>query len=148
MATKQIKESATPALKSNGQLMALGDFVFEISSMAYQQLDRQNSWRHPGTDPVGAHPNYQFTGPGAETINISGIIYKEFSNPQALDTVREMADAGESYVLVSASGKVLGFYVIDDVTENQSFFNPDGEALRIEFSIKLTRARLAESEDA
>lgn len=139
MASKQLKEAAPSTHKGNGQLMALGEFVFELSTMVYQQIDRQNSWRHPSTERVGARPAYQFTGPGAESFNLSGVIYKEFSNPKALDTLRDMADAGEAYVMVNAAGKVFGLYVIDDVSEQGSFFDREGNPLKIEFTLKLTR---------
>lgn len=134
------KQNTAPTHNQNnrGQLMALGNFVFEISTIAYQQIDRQNSWRHPGNDPVGADPTYQFTGRGAETFSFSGVIYREFSNPKALDTLRDMADTGEAFALVDGTGKVFGFYVIDDLSESQSFFDAKGQALRIDFNLKIT----------
>lgn len=134
-------QDMTTAQSNKGQLMALGDFVFELSTLVYQQIERSNTWRHPGSEPVGAPPVYQYTGQGAQTLSFSGVIYKEFSNLKALDTLREMADTGQVYVLVSATGKVFGFYVIDDLSETQSYFDANGEPLRVEFTLKLTLAK-------
>lgn len=125
---------------NKGQLMALGDFVFELPQAVYQTIERSNTWRHPSSERVGAYPALQFTGPGLETFSFSGVIYKEFSNPGALDTLRDMADAGQSYVMVDATGKVFGQYVIDEVSEKSSYFDTDGIPLKVEFSVKITRA--------
>lgn len=136
-----IKNQIKPVNQSSkGQLMALGDFVFELPEAVYQTIERSNTWRHPSSERVGAYPAMQYTGPGLETFSFSGVIYKEFSNPGALDTLREMASVGEAYVMVDATGNVFGQYVIDEVSEKGSYFDTDGTPRKVEFSLKITRA--------
>lgn len=121
-------------------LMSLGEFVFEQTTLPYAQLARQNDWRHPGTDRVSAAPAYQSLGPGAETFAITGIVYAELGNREGLDTLRDMADAGDAYALVDAAGKVYGMYVINTISETGSYFNREGVAKKTEFTINITRA--------
>lgn len=136
-----IKDLINPVKQSSkGQLMALGDFVFELPEAVYQTIERSNTWRHPSSERVGAYPAMQYTGPVLETFPFSGVIYKELSNPGSLDTLREMAGAGEAYVMVDATGKVFGKYVIDEVKEKDSYFDTDGTPLKVKFSVKITRA--------
>ena len=123
------------------QLMTLGEFVFELSTLAYDQLQRQNNWKHANNDPVGADPVYQFTGAGEESFTIAGVMYTEFGNRKHFDTLREMADTGEAYVLIDATGKVYGRYAIIDLSENGTYFDGEGVAKKTEFSIKLIRAK-------
>lgn len=132
-------ETAKPASQGQSQLMTLGDFVFQLSTLAYEQLQRQNNWRHVNNDPVGADPAYQFTGAGEESFTISGVMYAEFGNRKDFDTIREMADCGEAYVLIDATGKVYGMYAIIELSESGTFFDKEGVPKKTEFSINLTR---------
>lgn len=136
-----LKEQTTrqPVNKSTGQLMSLGDFVFENKGLPYSQIARQNDYRHASSDRVGAPPAYQSIGPGAETITLSGVVYSDFGNRQQLDTLRDMARAGEAYALVDVSGLVYGLYVVNTVTETGSYFDARGVPKRTEFSVALTR---------
>lgn len=45
-------------------MMSLGTFVFSLQTAAYQQLQRQMSWRHPASERVGARAARQYVGPG------------------------------------------------------------------------------------
>lgn len=122
-----------------GQLMALGEFVFKLSTLAYSQFQRQNAWRHAKADRVGAKPAYQSLGPDEESFTFTGIMYSEFGNRKHFDTLREMADSGDAYAMVDAQGKVYGQYVIVDLSEQGTYFDDDGNQKKTEFSIKLIR---------
>ena len=58
-------------------MMALGMFVFSLPTLAYQDLQRQTSWRHPSSSRVGSRPARQFTGAGDDTITLSGLLLPE-----------------------------------------------------------------------
>jgi len=122
-------------------LMSLGEFVFELSTLAFNQLQRQNDWRHASAEPVGAAPEYQPLGPGAETFQMSGTLYREFGNREGLDTLREMADTGEAFAMVDGTGKVYGMYVINTISETGSYLDLDGVPKKIEFSMRITRVK-------
>ncbi|MDD2978261.1 phage tail protein [Aquabacterium sp.] len=120
-------------------MMAFGDFVFSLNTIAYQELQRQTDWRHPSSSRVGARPARQFVGPGDDSITMTGRVVPEFGDRWHLDNLRAMADTGNAWVLVDGSGRVYGQFVIEILSENGSLFQKDGTPLQIDFSIKLTR---------
>ena len=119
-------------------MMGLGDFVFKLSTLTYQDLQRQTEWRYASSGRVGAPLAYQSLGPGVETFSMNGTIYPEFGNRKALDTLRNMQKTGQAYAMVDGSGKVYGQYIINTVKENTSHFKRDGTPLKTEFSVELT----------
>ncbi|CAE6784507.1 hypothetical protein R69658_04230 [Paraburkholderia aspalathi] len=121
-------------------LMSLDQFVFGLETAAYQELQRRTSWKHPTTPRVGSRPARQFTGAGDDTITLSGLLApNQFGKLQSLTELRDMADAGDAYVLVDGAGRVYGAFVIEGMSEGQTLHTKDGTPRRIDFSIELTR---------
>lgn len=119
-------------------MMALGIFVFQLSTASYQELQRSVSWRHPSNSRVGAPPSYQFTGKGEETITLSGEIYPEITGYQhSLDLLRNMGDTGKQYILIEGTGKIYGLCIIKDVKETRTNFFKNGGTRAIAFTITL-----------
>jgi phage protein U len=122
-------------------MMSLGDFIFGIETIAYQELSRRTDWRHASADRMGAMPAFQYVGPGADTISLPGILMPELTGPNtSLEDLRAMAATGEAYALVQTDGVVIGDYMIRAVDERRSNFISGGAARRIEFGIELERA--------
>ena len=130
--------------RSRGSLqpmLSLGDFVFGIETLAYQELSRRTDWRHASADRMGAMPAFQYVGPGADTISLPGILMPELTGPNSsLEDLRAMAATGEAYALVQTDGVVIGDYMIRSIDERRSNFISGGAARRIEFGIELERA--------
>ena len=121
-------------------MMALGMFIFSLPTLAYQELQRQTDWRHPSSSRVGTNPARQFAGRGDDAITLPGVVLPELAGtPISLDALRYMADTGKAWPLVEGTGRILGIWVIESITETRSLFFQDGAARRIEFSIKLAR---------
>lgn len=121
-------------------LMSLGLFVFGLDTLAFDTLRRQTAWRHPSNSRVGARPARQFIGPGDDTITLSGILAPEFKGTaRSLDTLREMADSGKAWALVSGSSpaEIFGAWVIESMSETGTIFTREGKARRIEFELQL-----------
>ncbi|SPJ33441.1 hypothetical protein KSP9073_01450 [Kushneria phyllosphaerae] len=119
-------------------LMALGMFVFETHTVPYQELQRRTEWRHASQSRVGDRAAYQFIGPGADTITLSGTLLPEFTGGRLdLDEIREMADQGQAWPLVEGTGRQYGLWVITGVDETSSTLYRDGAAAKIEFSLTL-----------
>jgi len=122
-------------------LMALGQFVFQLSTLAYHELQRSTEWRHPGNSRVGARDALQFTGPGDDTITVSGTLVPELAGTlDSLRQIRAMADAGDAYALVDGTGRVLGAWVITSLSETGSAFVEGGVARKTDFTLTLKRA--------
>lgn len=121
-------------------MMALGMFVFSLPTLAYQELQRQTDWRHPSSSRVGTNPARQYAGRGDDAITLPGIILPELAGSVlSLDALRMMADTGKAWTLVEGTGRILGIWVIESLSETRTLFFQDGTARRIEFSISLKR---------
>lgn len=121
-------------------LMALGMFLFEIGTLPYDEMQRKTDWQHARSARVGARDATQFTGPGDETISLSGAVYAEIADGRvSLDDLRSMADDGDALPLVDGTGTVYGNFVITAIDERHAFMMADGRARRIDFGIDLLR---------
>lgn len=121
-------------------MMALGNFIFSLPTLVYQQLERSSNWRHASTERIGARAASQFLGPGEETITLGGVLAPELAcDPAELDTLRKLADEGQPQALVSGSGVVFGAYVITSLSETGTLHFADGTPRRIEFNLQLRR---------
>ncbi|MEG3182114.1 phage tail protein [Sphingomonas sp. LT1P40] len=122
-------------------LLSLGMFPFSIPTLLHDELQRRADWRHPGNPRVGARDAQQFTGPGPETMSITGTAMAELSDGEAsLDELREMAGTGDAWPLVDGAGRIYGDFKITGIDERMKLFFPDGTARRIDFAIDLLRS--------
>jgi len=121
-------------------MLALGMFVFSLSTAAYQELQRQTEWRHASNNRVGAAPARQFVGRGDDTITLPGIILPELAGSAlSLDALRLMANTGKAWPMVEGSGRIYGLWIIESLSETKTIFFRDGTPRRIEFTISLKR---------
>jgi hypothetical protein len=121
-------------------MLALGMFVFSLSTAAYQELQRQTEWRHASNSRVGAAPARQFTGRGDDSITLPGVILPELAGSAlSLDALRLMANTGKAWPMVEGSGRIYGLWVIDSLSETKTIFFRDGTPRRIEFTLNLKR---------
>ena len=121
-------------------MLALGMFVFSLSTAAYQELQRQTDWRHASNNRIGAPPARQFVGRGDDTITLPGIIFPELAGSAfSLDALRLMANTGKAWPMVEGSGRIYGLWVIESLSETKTLFFRDGTPRRIEFTLSLKR---------
>ena len=130
-------------------MMSLDQFVFSLPTLAYQEFQRQQEWKHPATSRVGERDAHQDLGEGDDTITLSGWIAPELTGDiTSLDDIRDMASRGEAYVLVEGTGRIFGEFVITQLTEGRTLFYTDGMPRRIEFSVSLKRVDRGDQIDA
>lgn len=121
-------------------MLSLGQFVFSLDTLAYQQLQRATDWRHAENSRVGARAASQFVGPGGDTITLDGVLLPEVAGSRAsLDTLRDMGSQGAAWSLVDGNGVVYGAFVLLSVHETNTLFFADGTPRRTEFTIELRR---------
>jgi hypothetical protein len=63
---------------ANDTMLALGAFRFSISTAAYQQLERQSSYKWEEVERFGQAPLMQYCGYDSETISLQGTILPEY----------------------------------------------------------------------
>lgn len=119
-------------------MMALGLFVFSVSTVAYQQLQRSTSWRHATQSRIGERPASQFLGEGDDTLSLSGTLMPEFTGGRFyMSFLRRMAGSGQAFPMVEGTGTLYGFWVIESIEETSSMFMRDGKEQQIDFTLKL-----------
>jgi hypothetical protein len=124
-------------------MMQLGSYQFSIGTAAYKELRRSTEYRWAKQDRFGKLPTRQFTGPGDDTITLSGVIFSEYRGGVGqLDDMRSEAEVGEPLLLIDGDGNLLGRWVIEGVDETQSVFAAAGRPRKQEFTIKLARREI------
>ena len=119
-------------------MMSLGQFAFGLATLPFEALRRQSEWRHPSNSRVGVRPARQSLGPGNDTITLSGVLAPEFrGSTRTLLQLREMANSGKAWALVSGAGEVFGAWVIENLTETRTVLMDNGAPRRIEFELQL-----------
>lgn len=121
-------------------LMVLGQFVFELRTAPFQQIQRSTQQRWSGNDRVGKRAALQHLGPGEDAITLTGTLMPELTGgPARLDELRDMAATGDAHRLIDGQGYVLGTWVIEGVEETRETFFRDGTARKIKFTLQLKR---------
>lgn len=121
-------------------LLMLGGFKFSVNTAVFQELRRHTSWRWPAQERVGQLDALQYTGPGEDNITLPGVIYPDFKGgPKQLDDLRAIGDAGKPVRLISASGDVMGLWVIQSVEEIASGHKQDGSPRKQEFTVSIRK---------
>lgn len=119
-------------------MMVLGDFVFSIPTLVYQELSRRSAWTFGRNKRQGARDGVQFLGPGEDSINLAGYLVPQVAgDASSIARLRALADLGQAQPLVGGDGAVYGPRVILSVEERQSHLFGDGSARRYDFSIEL-----------
>ncbi|HBR1366666.1 TPA: phage tail protein [Klebsiella pneumoniae] len=121
-------------------MMVYGLFVFELSTIPYQQLQLARSWRHVKNDRVGRSASWQYIGAGDTQLTLSGLLYPEITGGNlSLGVLSTMAFTGLAWPLIDGVGSIYGMYTLADLRETHQEFDRYGQAKKIEFTITLQR---------
>jgi len=119
-------------------MMVLGDFVFSLPTMVYQELARRTAWSFGRNKRIGARDGVQFLGPGEDTINLAGyLVPGVVGDASSIERLRALAGKGEPQPLVGGDGTVFGPRLILSLEERRSHLYGDGSARRYDFSAEL-----------
>lgn len=122
-------------------MMMLGtEYMFALSTAAYQSLRRSAEYRWPAQERIGRRPARQYVGPGGETIELSGSIYPQFAGGLAqVRRMRTAAGQGLPLLLVDGRGQSWGRWCIERVEETHTVLDGNGDPRRIDFALTLGR---------
>ncbi len=121
-------------------MFSLGQFVFGLHTLAFQELQRQMAWRHAENARVGAAPSTQYLGPESEKITLTGVQVPEFGDRTALQRLRDMANTGAAFALADGTGSVYGAFVIESMDQTGTHFIAEGVPRKTTFTINLKSA--------
>lgn len=121
-------------------MMQLGSFRFAVYTAAYQELNRSTQYKWGAQEVYGGWDNLQFLGPGEDTQTLTGVIFPEFNGGTTqLNQLRQLAESGEPQLIITGTGKVLGYWAITQIDEGQTLFAAFGVPRRQEFTINLRK---------
>lgn len=121
-------------------MMQLGSFQFGINTAAYQELRRRTAYSWASQERFGKSANRQFTGPGDDSMTLSGVIYTEFRGGiRQLDAMRQLASRGRPMLLIDGYGRVMGHWIVESIEEGQTVFAAFGRPRKQEFTMQLVR---------
>ena len=124
-------------------MMQLGPYQFKINTAAYQELRRSCEYRWASQDRFGKRPALQFTGPGGDTVTLSGVILTEYRGGVGqIERMRAVARTGLPQMLIDGYGRLYGTFVIESIEETQSVFAAFGRPRKQDFTITLRRRDL------
>lgn len=121
-------------------MMKLGTFRFCIYTAAYQELNRTTNYKWGEQAVFGGWDNLQYLGPGEDAISLTGVVYPEFKGGTGqIDDLRALAATGQPQLLVSGTGRILGYWIINSITEGQTRFAAFGVPRRQEFTVNMRK---------
>lgn len=150
-----IREQTENYLDELPPLMMWGDFIFQLNTMAFSKLSVQESWNWASQGRFGRRDKLQYTGKKAPTIKFDSEIYAAFVNESLLtlglkkyglinsisadpvEHLRIQADSKTPYMLVTGAGKVMGFWVITEMSQDIDEFKPNSQPKHQSVSITM-----------
>ncbi|OJA61085.1 MULTISPECIES: phage tail protein [Burkholderia cepacia complex] len=121
-------------------MMVLGDYLFSINTLVFQEWARSTEWRWPAQERMGQYDALQFTGPGPDTLELPGVLFPNWRGDiNGLDELRSMGDDGQPYQLVDSMGYVQGRWIMERLDERQSHHMVDGTPQKVDFTLRLRK---------
>lgn len=121
-------------------MMQLGRFKFSIATAAYQAFSHSTNYRWQAQERFGRLPAHQYTGPGEDSITLSGDIYPSFAGGlHQIESMRGEALKGQPMQMVDGLGYVWGRWVILSIEESKETFFSDGVARKQSFTLKIAQ---------
>ena len=150
--------------------MILGNFQFSLKSLSPNTITRKTEYNWSDSERIGDLPNLQNLGISKDQIEIEGVFYPKLhgdvswsniisaqSISSATNAIRNLVTNGVSNytsladirnsdlckianILINDNGEILGKFVIVSISETQSYFDKNGVAQKIEFTLTLKRS--------
>ena len=124
----------------NRIMLTLGDFRFEMHTLAYEKLSLSQSYRWSAQARIARDPALQYLGRETAIIQLDGVLRPNGlirGRLSHIETLRAMADKGKPQLLVDGLGRVWGKWVITDIKDDRTLFVDDGQARVIAFNLTL-----------
>lgn len=162
-----IREQTENYLDQLPPLMMFGDFIFQLSTLAYSKLTIQDAWSWATQGRVGKRELLQYTGKKAPSIKFDCELYAALVNASLLtrglqrygllhdvttdpvEHLRLQANLRTPQMLVTGAGRVMGFWVLSSLEQNIDAFKPNSQAAHqiISLTLQYYGPRLVEGQD-
>ena len=119
-------------------LMALGPFRFGVAASAFDKISRRSSADWASQRLLNRPVAYQYTGPGEESLSISGTLFRHWTGGlEQLAGMRAAQKSGRVMILASADGNVMGPWFIKQVSDNRTYYDRSGRPRKVGFHVRL-----------
>lgn len=150
-----IREQTENYLDALPPLMMWGDFIFQLSTLAYSKLTVSDSWNWVAQGRFGKREKLQYIGKKAPKIKFDCELYAELMNESLLtkglkeygliqslasDPVEHLRIQGNlktPLMLVTGAGKVMGFWCLTDISQTIDEFKPNSHARHQNVSLSM-----------
>lgn len=125
-------------------LYMLGGLVVDTAPFSVSGAARSSSATLAEKDIVGAAPAYEFMGPGASDVSLTGqILPYHIGGMDALEAAHAMCDAGERFNLMRGDGTSFGHHCLVSVRETHRELSGEGVGYVIGHTLGLQKVQFS-----
>lgn len=127
-------------------LYQLGAFTFDVFPVNVHEVERQMGADYAAKDIVGAMRPREFTGEADDRVKLSGRLFPQrLGGSAGIGALQALARTGEPQLLIRGDGEVLGWYLIEQVTDKHTFLDVAGVGRMIELEAALVKTPMRAS---
>lgn len=116
-------------------------FSFEIATAAYQKQVATRGSRWAEQERLGREAALQYVGYATAETTLDGVIYPAMLNggslQEGITKLRMLCLSPKPVLMVTGVGHVCAYWSVVEVSDTRSYFMDNGQARKIEFSVKL-----------
>lgn len=122
-------------------LAQLGSTQFEIVPFNAHEFSHDGSADHVEKPVIGRRPPLEFVGEGSDTRRISCRLFPErFGGLSSVEGLQKQRASGKSLPFMRGDGRALGWYVITDISQTDTYIGRHGVGRVVEVEISLLRS--------
>ena len=121
-------------------LYQLGSVTFSVAPINIDAADLTMGSDFAAHEVIGAPKPRESTGQADTRLRLSGKLFPERFSIGAWPSLQAMATSGTPQMLIRGDGTVMGWQLIEKVTEKHSFLGVNGVGRQIEFDIEMVQS--------
>jgi len=115
----------------------LGNIRFE-GLKGFSNFSHERGVNYAQHELINGKPRLQAVGDNLDSISFGMYLHSEFTNPEAdIEALRLSMQNREILPLILGNGRVLGFFVIPNFSQVNSFTDPLGNLIEVTLSVEL-----------
>jgi len=115
----------------------LGNIRFE-GLKGFSNFSHERGVNYAQHELINGKPRLQAVGDNLDSISFGMYLHSEFTNPEAdIEALRLAMQNREILPLILGNGRVLGFFVIPNFSQINSFTDPLGNLIEVTLSVEL-----------
>lgn len=116
----------------------LGDIEFSLEKGSLASIEEQVSWYIDRAEPIDGYGVGNVRRKNYHQLRINGVVFPGyFGDADSVNRLRALGNAGKPVLLMSGEGTVYGYFLVVQVTETRSHFDPAGNARKSEWQLIL-----------